>query len=42
MAELSNVQLVERAAQKIVDVGGDLATATDVRVAIAPEEHGAV
>jgi uncharacterized protein (DUF849 family) len=40
--ELSNVQLVERAAQKIVDVGGDLATATDVRVAIAPEEHGAV
>ena len=40
--ELSNVQLVERAAQKIVDVGGDLATATEVRVAIAPEEHGAV
>jgi len=40
--ELSNLQLVERAAQKIVDVGGDLATATEVRVAIAPEEHGAV
>ena len=39
--ELSNLQLVERAAQKIVDVGGDLATATEVRVAIAPEEHGA-
>lgn len=41
-SELSNLQLVERAAQKIVDVGGDLATATEVRVAIAPEEHGAV
>ena len=39
--ELSNLQLVERAAQKIVDVGGDLATASEVRVAIAPEEHGA-
>jgi uncharacterized protein (DUF849 family) len=40
--ELSNLQLVERAAQKIVDIGGELATAADVRVAIAPEEHGAV
>jgi uncharacterized protein (DUF849 family) len=40
--ELSNLQLVERAAQKIADVGGELATATQVRVAIAPEEHEAV
>ena len=39
--ELSNLQLVERAAQTIVNVGGDIATATEVRVAIAPEEHGA-
>lgn len=38
----SNLQLVESAAQKIANVGGDLATATEVRVAIAPEEHGAV
>ena len=38
--ELSNLQLVELAARKIVDVGGDLATASEVRVAIAPEEHG--
>jgi 3-keto-5-aminohexanoate cleavage enzyme len=40
--ELSNLQLVERAAQRIVAVGGDLATATEVRIAIAPEEHGTV
>jgi len=40
--ELSNLQLVERAAQRIVEMGGELATATQVRVAIAPEEHGAV
>ena len=40
--ELSNLQLVERAAQKIVAIGGELATATQVRVAIAPEEHGIV
>jgi 3-keto-5-aminohexanoate cleavage enzyme len=40
--ELSNVQLVERAARRIVDMGGELATAEEVRVAIAPEEHGAV
>ena len=40
--ELSNLQLVERAAQKIVDIGSELATAAEVRVAIAPEEHGAI
>ena len=40
--EQSNLQLVESAAQKIANVGGELATATEVRVAIAPEEHGAV
>ncbi len=40
--ELSNLQLVERAAQKIADIGGELATAAEVRVAMAPEEHGAV
>jgi uncharacterized protein (DUF849 family) len=40
--ELSNLRLVEWAAQKIVDAGGELATATEVRVAIAPEEHGTV
>jgi hypothetical protein len=33
---------VESAAQKIADVGGELATATEVRVAIAHEEHDAV
>jgi 3-keto-5-aminohexanoate cleavage enzyme len=40
--ELSNLQLVEGAAQKIVAMGAELATANDVRVAIAPEEHGAI
>ena len=40
--ELSNLQLVARAAQKITDIGGELATAAEVRVAMAPEEHGAV
>jgi 3-keto-5-aminohexanoate cleavage enzyme len=39
-SELSNLQLVELAAQRIIAAGGDLATATQVRVAIAPEEHG--
>src|SRR5258708_9222831 len=40
--ELSNLQLVERAAQKIADPGGKLATAAEVRLTIPPEEHGAV
>ena len=40
--ELSNLQLVERAAEKIMAMGAELATANQVRVAIAPEEHGAV
>jgi 3-keto-5-aminohexanoate cleavage enzyme len=40
--ELSNLQLVERAAQRIVEMGGELARAEQIRVAIAPEEHGTV
>lgn len=40
--EFSNLELVERAAAKIIDVGGDLANAEAVRVAISPEEHEAV
>jgi uncharacterized protein (DUF849 family) len=40
--ELSNLQLVEQAARKITDCGSELATAAEVRVAAAPEEHGAV
>jgi len=40
--ELTNLQLVERAARSICAVGADLATPAQVRVAIAPEEHGAV
>lgn len=35
----SNMQLVEAAADAITSAGGTLARATDVRVAIAPEEH---
>ncbi|HEX7952820.1 MAG TPA: 3-keto-5-aminohexanoate cleavage protein [Burkholderiales bacterium] len=40
--ELSNLQLVEQAVRKITDCGSELATAAEVRVAVAPEEHGAV
>ncbi len=40
--ELTNLQLVERAARSIVDVGCELASAREVRIAIAPEEHDAV
>ncbi|MEO8156456.1 MAG: 3-keto-5-aminohexanoate cleavage protein [Betaproteobacteria bacterium] len=39
--ERSNLQLVEDAARKIANSGGELATAAEVRVAMAPEEHGA-
>ena len=37
--ELSNLQLVERAAEKIMAMGAELATAKQVRVAIAPEDQ---
>jgi hypothetical protein len=35
------MQLVERAAQKISDIGGELATAAEIRAAMTAEEHGA-
>ncbi len=35
----SNLALVESAAQAIATAGGELASAADVRIAIAPEEH---
>ncbi|MEO8005591.1 MAG: 3-keto-5-aminohexanoate cleavage protein [Betaproteobacteria bacterium] len=41
-SELSNLELVERAASKILDTGSELANAEAVRVAISPEEHEAV
>lgn len=40
--EKTNVRLVEEAAQIIVNCGAELADATQVRVALAPEEHEAV
>jgi uncharacterized protein (DUF849 family) len=38
--EKSNLQLVEEAAKTIVAIGGELASAAEVRIAMAPEEHG--
>jgi uncharacterized protein (DUF849 family) len=40
--ELSNPQLVEQAARKILDIGGELATAAEVRSSLDPDEHAAV
>ena len=39
--ELSDLRLVVDAGRKNVSSGGELATAAEVRVAMAPEEHGA-
>lgn len=39
--ELSNLQLVEEAARKIANSGGELATAAEVRAAMTSGEHGA-
>lgn len=39
--DLSNLQLVELAARKITDIGAELATAAEVRAAMAAEERGA-
>ena len=38
--ERSNAQLVCAAVEKITNAGGELASASEVRIAIAPEEHG--
>ena len=38
--EKSNLQLVQEAARIITTIGGELASAAQVRIAMAPEEHG--
>jgi len=40
-SDKSNLQWVEEAAQRIGKVGGELATARDVRAALAPEDQEA-
>ena len=37
--EESNLQLVEKAAKTISTIGGELATAAEVRMALSPEDH---